>query len=1129
MSQDKVLLIGIGGTGSDIASRVYNSIPEKEQKKIVVHIFDTDTNDVERIGLKKGDITVTSSDLSVEKCLLKESIRNSNPQEWFPESESIKKMQFSVGAGQIRAVSRLAYMDAIDSGKLSTLEKKLQEFLQLDGENYSKGIRVMIVSSLAGGTGSGIFLQTALYLKDFFETRGKDVTIRGTFLLPDIFVKNNKVNGDNIISVRANGYACLKELDAIIRSTMGNESNSVNIQLAYKPGMDEEKVTKLPYDFAYLYDYENLEGKNLGSFEHYKNQVAKSVYLQLFSDIAGVAESDEINTMPQLAESQGRARFAGAGVSTLVYGYNEMLNYSTYRLVHETMGEKWLKIDKLYLYEMEEYETLKRQGIHKEKPQKHIRMNEIFDNEAKTGEPFFKNINRDLYIINKDNDLGPKKSTEFIKNLENYIKMEVESSKEIVKFKNYSMASGENMKGKSEDLRNEVESFEIHLNKYRKDVFNGIDGKKSSIVTNVLPVYLINDGDMNKFPHQVCWWILGENDKTPMNPLACRHFLYDLKAQMENKIRTLNEDTRDLLNNINRYDKDFGDGHSAREAMSSALEKSKGFLGIFNRGKSNFAEEYERKSRTQFKNISEYFEKKILLNVYEDLIFSIDDMIRNNEERFFQDLNELMAEFESKGDNLENTYESQTDVSKVYVLSSGEMKKKLYTEIVKNLNVENVLKDSYSEIFKEKYKDFISRRKGENFRENNLSKYKYGETIFESYKKYIESYNILNMSIIGAIKKEYSLQNNKNVSEKEYIENLIGNVKNRAKPFVQRQGNKQLTLWGVNNHVLKELSEEQQKMMFDEVSTVVKSDGFSPYEIIRYVTVHGLKAEDFSKFSSEKKDKGIAQGDYFQAYKQVIERLKRNPEAVTPHLDKRWHLPVYMPDINDEQVEIDKIAIDKSLINGILYEIFQNRNNDGKITWQFKDRNGGSKSIKVKNREIGGTYQNLIEGLGYNPNYVDEVNERVEEMGREDRNKYTHNFEKHKIVKLASEDSINFVDVLIKYVNQEVSSKKLEAKEKIMDLLNIFINSGARYFQEIYGENRRRIYGEIYSCYLMTILNESKEFAKSDKTVDFILDIKNKIKMNVEMILNDNDSSLEFDDIKNIDYKTLVEKIIEKN
>ena len=118
--------------------------------------------------------------------------------------------------------------------------------LKNEGNIDVEEIRIMIVSSLVGGTGAGIFLQAALYLKDYFETLGKRVMIRGTFLLPDIFIKTGIISNQQSKNILANGYACLKELNAIIGATSSINNKSLStIELEYRPNMEEKAVTKI--------------------------------------------------------------------------------------------------------------------------------------------------------------------------------------------------------------------------------------------------------------------------------------------------------------------------------------------------------------------------------------------------------------------------------------------------------------------------------------------------------------------------------------------------------------------------------------------------------------------------------------------------------------------------------------------------------------------------------------------------------------------------------------------------------------------------------------------------------------------------------------------------------------------
>lgn len=1057
----------------------------------MVHIFDTDVNDVEKLKLKPSDVTVTSNgNLDVEKCLLKEYMVKSNAEAWFPvEYPTLMKTKFSEGAGQVRVISRLAYMDAIASGKLKELEKKLQIFSQLDGIDGNEDIRVMIVCSLAGGTGSGIFLQAALFIKDYFEKRSKSVKIRGAFLLPDIFVKTGTITGSKVNNIYTNGYACLKELDAILKSTIGNKNDeNVNIQLAYKPGMLDEKVSIVPYDFVFLYDYENVEGKHLANFEHYQDQISKSLYLQLFSDIAGASESDEINMLVNIIEKSGRARYASAGVATLVYPYNDILEYISYKLASEKMGENWLKLDNIFKYEQEEIDNYKKQGIHKEPLKKYIRINEIFDNEVQNSNVFFKNLNRSLYLINKDGELGEKKTTQFIKNVIERVENDIETSKEYKDFRIYKVPT-ENLFGKQDDMRNEVEAFESHLNRFKKAVVNSIDDKKNLISNNIMPIHMIEENDIRKFKYQLAYWVLGENDGEAMQPIVSRYFLCELKQILMDKIRVLNEETEDLHKLMEQYSKDFGKDKSASE-VAAEKANSKGFLGIFKKEYKVFAEEYQEKATKQFKRIEEYGYKKVLLGVFEDLLKGIDDLIENGEEPFFRILRDIITDFSLKAESLKKQHEDRTDVSKVFALASAESKEKLYDEVAQNISVDNVLKNTYTNIFVEKYKDFVSRRKKEIKRVTITVKENYKKKILESYREKIKESNILDFDVVTALRKECDYNGYDYISQKNELVNVIRNIENRAKPFMLNFGEDQFQTWGLNPEILDNLSEEEVETLFSDKKTVSK--GFSKYEIIRYTSILGLKAQDFNKFSSGD-TKGKHPGIYFEAYKERIEKLNRNESTVTPHLDKRWHYINYMPDINDHEAMKDKNSIMNGFINGLLFEHITARKKEGSEIWVFKDINGNTKEIKSGERELRAEYPNLLIGLGSNPFIVDEIQKILKEKKEKDFNIFNRELEKHAYINLAREKSKNLIDILIKYVVQTEKAKEAEAKEKIIEILNNFMDTSKEYIKEYYSITKNKTAVEVFTKYIYIILNNSLEFKNSDKGIDFIDDIAQRI------------------------------------
>lgn len=1131
MENKPVLLLGLGGAGCEIASRIYKELPESERKRVVIHTFDTNINDILKLGLKNSDITVTSSEYTVEQCLLDEKIRKSNVTEWFPnESPTILRTKFSDGAGQIRAISRLAYMQVMGNPeKLMDLEKKLQIFSQVDGLDYANDVRVMIVCSIAGGTGSGIFLQTALYLKDYFKSKGKNVTIRGSFVLPDIFVKNNIINGVNTINVRANGYACLKELDAIIKSTMGqDDENNINIQLAYKPGMADEKVTTNPYDFVFLYDYENLDGQHLGEYQHYLDQISKVIYLQLFSDIARETDSDEINTLRNIVENDGRARYASAGVSTLIYPYEDIVDYSSYRIASENIGENWLKLDKLYRNEVEDIENNKKLGIFKEVPKKYIRINELFENEIKNNNVFFKHLERSLYEINAEGELGNKKVKLLIENINKRVEEDVTESKEYKEFSKFSGPQAERLNSKADEMKNEVENFETILIKFKKAVNNGIEDKRSMISSDILPLFLIEPKDMAKFPYQPMYWILGSKDGQALHPIASRSFLYELKTILLEKIGKLSEETSDLYSSIERYNKDFEQGRSASEVASEKVNNSSGFFSMFKKDWKVFGNEYNEKASKQMKRLKNYYEKKVLLGVYEELRKSIDDIIENDEERFFTALNEIITDFSHKYDSLSKMHEEKTDVTKVFVLATKELKDKLYQSLVVNINVEDALNTSYGDIICEKYNRFIVRKKKEYSRQNQNIKDSYKNRILDSYKNKIVNSQILDMNVIEALRKENELLGNDYSNQREFIEQQVRNTKNRAKPFALKSGANELNLWGLNPVILETLSEDDIQELFEDRKKTIPSNGFSKYEIIRYVSIHGLKAQDFDKFSAGDFSINKEPGDYFLAYKESVDKLTKNEKTVTPHLDKRWHLINYMPDINDGQAAQDKRKITIQFINGLLYGFIISRKKEDRSIWVFIDKNGNAQEIKNGDRDLEAKYPILLTGLGSNPFIIDSIKNRVAEIKNRDFERFSSNLEKHKFLNLLTEEHNNLIDILIKYVNNASRAEEKKAKEKIIEILKFFLDEVVEYMISYYGSSRKRTALEVAIKYIYVMLNNSIEYEKSDKEVDYIQEIVTKLEAKNTQIIEENRLDITLAENKKISYEKLIEFIIER-
>ena len=183
------LLVGLGGTGSKIVCRVSKMVTEEQRRRIGFAVFDTDINELRQIQEENPFIkTIQTSTKNTVGAYLNQDKHARDT--WFPVNGILNSKTLTEGAAQVRAISRLALDTAIRRGSnMEALHNAIEELYRLEGDSGEQALRVVIVSSLAGGTGSGLILPVALYLKNYLATKfqaSANIT-RGFFILPEVF------------------------------------------------------------------------------------------------------------------------------------------------------------------------------------------------------------------------------------------------------------------------------------------------------------------------------------------------------------------------------------------------------------------------------------------------------------------------------------------------------------------------------------------------------------------------------------------------------------------------------------------------------------------------------------------------------------------------------------------------------------------------------------------------------------------------------------------------------------------------------------------------------------------------------------------------------------------------------
>ena len=291
------LFVGLGGSGKEVLLRLRRRILQNDWGGQRINdlarfpiasflYFDTDTTDaIESDRSQRTDpLARAVSFHENEKLQKRVDIRyymnelDSRPfvQEWLPEAD-LSSINTEKGAGQVRAISRLLFFD-----QFKTLQRMLREkgdallnsvgrqndlaHLNLDIEHQ---LRIVVVCSAAGGTGSGSFIDFGLAARSMRNPHPAQTDL--VLLLPGGF------KGANYQRVNANAFAALMELEHVMRpQSQPPYVNSWAEREGPQPNLS-------PYDDVYLVDSRNVLHAGTDKIDDIYDMVADI----LFEDFGG--------------------------------------------------------------------------------------------------------------------------------------------------------------------------------------------------------------------------------------------------------------------------------------------------------------------------------------------------------------------------------------------------------------------------------------------------------------------------------------------------------------------------------------------------------------------------------------------------------------------------------------------------------------------------------------------------------------------------------------------------------------------------------------------------------------------------------------------------------------------------
>jgi len=1116
------LLVGLGGIGSLIVEEVYKRIPEDRKDLIAVHAFDTDINDINDREFLKDNVTQTSTNITVGKYLDNE---DESVQEWFPhEIELLKRKTMTDGAGQIRCVSRLAYRSAMKAGKLDKLEQDISKMFKSSGSKNVSSVRVMIVSSLAGGTGAGIFLQTALYLREILEKQLDKISviIRGAFLLPDVLVYTKTVPENQWDYIRTNAYACFKELDAITKSadrqSMGDQT--VSIEFEYRPdqvdieGRQEHIITKdhLPYDYCFLYDYLTVRGEQIENYNHYLDQMINTIYLQLFSPIRKKQFSVEDNNIRDLIGERGGNRYCGAGTSHLIYPYNDLIEYFALKWAERSLSNEWCKIDEDFEAEYRSYENDINAGVSRPEPlieNKYIELIKMYSSGININ-PFFSLIYRTTIIDDNGIEIDTKVNR-FIDSCETFIERTLKEDNQL-KTANADCYIDNTKLNSREHVLTEVEDMEFNLKKLQNKVFAVVHYLKSFIVNQIIGEDCNHSEGLSSDNHyRLNMWILKQNDG-PLHPVAIRYFLYQLLNMLDEKIKSLNKNNLKLKKGIDSYQYKYKETYkkpgeifeTAEDKIRAALEQN-----IFSKIKSlknelkEFTKSYYNLSQAQLKRLNTYSVDYLKELVFSELHRNCLDMLEDWA-HYFRNLKNVQKKLSIEIEKRAMEHEKISDPTKVFILATRKQKEKMWELIRDKLQTGSKLSPEICKrIYLGQYKRFCSRRYNKQLLhkplENiNIEKQFYND-VLNWCRNSLLKHEELNINAISALKLHLEYSINDNIDMKD----IISKVDFLAQPYINNKSNKAQSdaYWGINPECLRILNDEDINEFFGSSrESIIDDPVFSQYEIIRYRNLFGLLAEDIPSFNAGTNNRSQDTGSYFLAYTKTINKMLTSIDqiVVTPHLDKRWHLPAYLPDLNKKQVIIDRKRIEKAYFLGLIYGYLKKTRFNEMNIWECHTRKFGRRTVMIGGKKIENNFYQLYCSMFHNPALVDIIIENAERQRDNDLSEHIvegkikigrHEFYKgcikcpYKEIDDKAGSNYNIIDTIFVFFHENPNKDLLNLT---VDLLKSLMLEIKKYYMVVCGKYKSNLAKHNAKLFIKELCNKSiyyKDFKLSNNYV----------------------------------------------
>lgn len=985
----RTIIIGLGGTGSKIVDAAYSRMDEKARKNCLVACFDTDVDDLKKLKNIPDEWKYQTSTANTVG-----DYRKAYPDVnvWFPVIKLLDSHTLTKGAAQFRVISRLAFRSAMGEGKLKGFEQRVEQLFTNEGNQFLQTPRVFVINTVNGGTGAGTFLQMGLYLRKLLRKRGvSKIDSHALILLPEIFRKSTDeglvdLSQNQKDNMAANGYSCMKELNAMVKLNSGKFSEDFKLEVEFNPATGKQVKSNplgsedLPFEYVFLTDFTNAKGDNLNTFSlNYFKQVEDTLFLLAASPTGSATSSVTNNELGDLVKENGTNRYFANTVSKLCYPVKDVARFCAIKWIYDNISNQWMEIDNRYAILLKQYLVDKAQGKEVDKPDrsKHFQQTlAALSNDETTR--FFKKYFNQTLTQKKDKEgkvkFGEPKSSYYFNKLAAAVDNYFENDR---KYKNYSESKIDLKRLQNEDgAHTEVEEFETSMHNFKEYIFKSVDSAALDITSNAIPLNNIPDHaeKANKYDYDLTKLI---TDGEGTHPLGIRYILYQLEDKLTKEFEALQSENEELGKEINEYYTSYTvegneGGENAKatavDALSYASRQS--FLRKLtgNRFK-RFTELYKTRAQKQQRSLQSYALNKCKELVFKKVLKAVRDQLKFWEQ-LFDNLTGIQNQLAIEMDQLNYLHETQRDKSVRFVLSAitgyrevlakgagkkndtviNGFKEKIWSEISHDYIQEGLPASIANNIFYLIYKGFA-----EDFKENRFSDAQtatrtgevlrsFKDEIVKETSAILERDPKININTLQALRKEAEYAGKKTKKEvDDYVEAAFSQIIRLADaPLVQfnvdsnYQALTRIGFWGINPEFVPENAEGKkvydsiQNLMGNGKYKIADSDVFRRNEIVFTYTYCCFSLTDLKLFNPS--GHLFEEGEYYKVYRERIDNVLRSNMKLTdedetfisPHLDQRWHKRTYLPEIHDNFTRIYDEITREAILWGVIYKSIQN-------------------------------------------------------------------------------------------------------------------------------------------------------------------------------------------------------------